>query len=151
MSSSSPSAEREAFHTRLIHAPRERLYRAFIEAEHLKNWWGPNGFTSTFEIFEPVEGGRWIFTLHGPDGIDYPNENRIAELRPNERVVVEHLADTHHFFLTIGYEAAEGGATLVSWRQVFDTAEHYERVAQFVGPANEQNLDRLAAEVEKMA
>ena len=38
--------------------------------------------------------------------------------------------------------------TEVKWRQTFDTVEHYERIAQFVASANEQNLDRLAAEVQ---
>jgi len=145
-----PTADRETRHQRFIPAPRERLYRAFILPEHLARWWGPNGFSSTFEIFEPHEGGRWTFTLHGPDGGNYPNENILAELRENERVVVEHLSDTHHFFLTIGYEEAEGG-TLVSWHQVFDSAEHFQQIAEFVRPANEQNLDRLAAEVGTMA
>jgi hypothetical protein len=40
-----------------------------------------------------------------------------------------------------------GQQTRVDWRQVFDTAEERERIAEFVIPANEQNLDRLTAEV----
>ena len=144
------TTDRESYHQRLIPASRERLYRAFVEGQQLAKWWGPNGFSSTFDIFEPRAGGRWIFTLHGPDGASYPNQNIITELVENERVVVEHLADTHHFFLTIDYKEAEGG-TLVSWHQVFDSAEHFQQIADFVRPANEQNLDRMAAVVEKMA
>jgi len=40
------------------------------------------------------------------------------------------------------------GGTEVKWRQTFDTVEHYERIAEFVAAANEQNLERLAAEVQ---
>jgi hypothetical protein len=40
-----------------------------------------------------------------------------------------------------------GDATLVNWRQTFDTVAHYERYAGFVAAANEQNLDRREAEV----
>jgi hypothetical protein len=48
--------------------------------------------------------------------------------------------------LTITLESHDRG-TRVGWRQVFDTAEHRDEVLPFVEPANEQNLDRLAAEV----
>jgi hypothetical protein len=46
---------------------------------------------------------------------------------------------------------AQGSRTVVGWRQVFDTAAERERIAEFVIEANEQNLDRLAAEVRNVA
>ena len=141
-----PTADREFVHSRLIDAPRERVFRALGEPEHLARWWGPNGFTSTFDTFEPRPGGHWRFTLHGPDGANYPNENVFREVVAPERVVLEHLSEEHHFFLTITF-AEQGNRTLVGWRQVFDTAAHKERVAPIVSQANEQNLDRLASEV----
>ena len=143
------SDDREFVHSRLIDAPQARVFRAFAEPTHLARWWGPNGFTSTFEAFEFRPGGTWRFVMHGPDGTDYPNENAFREIVTPERVVLEHLSDTHHFFLTITF-AAQGEQTLVGWRQVFDTAEHKERVAKIVLDANEQNLDRLAAEVRNV-
>ena len=140
------TADREFVHSRLIDAPRERVFKAITIPAHLARWWGPSGFSSTFDVCEPRPGGAWRFVLHGPDGANYPNENVFAEIVEPERVVVEHLSETHHFVLTITL-AAQGGKTLVGWRQVFDTAAEKKRVAQFVTPANEQNLDRLAAEV----
>ena len=141
--------DREFVHSRLIDAPQARVFRAFAEPTHLARWWGPDGFSSTFEVFEFRAGGTWRFVMHGPDGTDYPNENAFREIVTPERVVLEHLSDTHHFFLTITF-AAQGDQTLVGWRQVFDTAEHKEKVAKFVLEANEQNLDRLAAEVRNV-
>jgi uncharacterized protein YndB with AHSA1/START domain len=138
--------DREFVHARLIDAPREQVFRALAEPEHLARWWGPDGFTSTFESFDLRTGGAWRFVMHGPDGTDYPNENVFAEVVAPERVVVEHLSDTHHFFLHITF-AAQGGQTLVGWRQVFDTAAHKAQVAAMVPVANEQNLSRLASEV----
>ena len=144
------SADDRAFvHSRLIDAPQARVFRAFAEPTHLARWWGPDGFSSTFEVFEFRAGGIWRFVMHGPDGTDYPNENAFREIVTPERVVVEHLSDTHHFFLTITF-AAQGDQTLVGWRQVFDTAEQREKVAKIVLGANEQNLDRLAAEVRNV-
>jgi uncharacterized protein YndB with AHSA1/START domain len=149
MPSAGSTANREFVHSRLIDAPQARVFRAFAEPTHLARWWGPAGFSSTFEVFEFRPGGTWRFVMHGPDGTDYPNESAFREIVTPERVVVEHLSDTHHFFLTITF-AAQGDQTLVGWRQVFDTAEHKERVAKIVLEANEQNLDRLAAEVRNV-
>ena len=52
--------------------------------------------------------------------------------------------------LTIDLEA-QGSSTLVKWRQTFDTVEHYRRVLPVVSVANRQNLERLAAEVQRGA
>jgi hypothetical protein len=43
----------------------------------------------------------------------------------------------------------EAGGTRVHWCQTFDTQAHYAHIADFVATANEQNLDRLAAEVAR--
>jgi uncharacterized protein YndB with AHSA1/START domain len=138
--------ERAFIHSRLIDAPRERVFKAFSEPEHLARWWGPNGFTSTFQTFELRPGGHWRFVMHGPDGADYPNENVFMEVVAPERVVLEHLSEDHHFLMTITF-TPQGNKTLVGWRQVFDTAAHKERIAGVVAEANEQNLTRLANEV----
>jgi uncharacterized protein YndB with AHSA1/START domain len=140
------TADREFVHSRLIDAPRERVFRAFAEPAHLARWWGPNGFSNTFECFELRPGGVWRFVMHGPDGTDYPNESVFRVVSPPERIELEHLGGVHHFVMTISF-TAQGEQTLVGWRQVFDSAAHKARIAEFVAEANEQNLDRLAAEV----
>jgi uncharacterized protein YndB with AHSA1/START domain len=143
------TADREFVHSKLIDAPRERLFRAFAQPEHLAQWWGPDGFSNTFETFDLRVDGHWRFVMHGPDGTDYPNEMVFRELVVPERVVLEHLGSVHHFFLTITF-TEQAGKTLVGWRQVFDTAAHKEAIAQWVEPANEQNLSRLAFEVKNV-
>lgn len=139
------TAEREVVHSRLIDAPRERVFGAFSDPERLARWWGPAGFTSTFDEFDLRPGGAWRFVMHGPDGADYPNESVFVEVVAPECVVLEHLSG-HHFTLTITF-SAQRDQTLVGWRQVFDTAAERQRIAAVVTEANEQNLDRLAAEV----
>jgi uncharacterized protein YndB with AHSA1/START domain len=140
--------DREFTHSSLIEAPPEGVFAAIADPARLARWWGPDGFSSTFEAFDFRPGGRWRFVMHGPDGTDYPNENRFAEIVPGQRVVVEHVAKDHHFILTITL-TREGAGTRVGWRQVFDTAEHKNRVAAIVTKANEQNLSRLSAEVRR--
>jgi uncharacterized protein YndB with AHSA1/START domain len=144
----SSTADREFVHSRVIDAPRERVFRAVADPTHLARWWGPSGFSSTFAEFDFRPGGTWRFVLHGPDGKDYPNHNVFLEVLEPQRIVVEHVVG-HHFVLTITL-ADDGGKTRVGWRQVFDTAAERERIAPIVVQANEENLDRLAAEVRNV-
>ncbi|MEJ6022232.1 SRPBCC family protein [Ramlibacter sp. PS4R-6] len=145
------TADRECVHSRLIDAPPARVFKAIADPTHLTRWFGPAGFSSTFHEFDFRPGGLWRVDLHGPDGKDYPNEYVFLDVVEPQRVVIEHLSPDggHHFLLTITL-AREGEGTRVGWRQVFDTAEHRDKVAAFVLPANEQNLDRLQAEVHNV-
>jgi uncharacterized protein YndB with AHSA1/START domain len=141
-------AGREFVHARLIDAPPERVFEAFRDPARLARWWGPDGFSNTFDTFEFHNGGLWRLVMHGPDGSDYPNLSKFADIVAPERIVVDHLSG-HHFRLTISF-TAQDGRTLVGWHQLFDTAEERARIAPFVIPANEQNLARLAAEVARL-
>jgi|WetSurMetagenome_2_1015567.scaffolds.fasta_scaffold434974_2 uncharacterized protein YndB with AHSA1/START domain len=142
-----PSGDRAHVTQRTIDAPRELVYCAFCNPEQLARWWGPDGFTNAFREFDLRVGGYWRFTMHGPDGKDYPNESCFLDVVPNERVVIEHFSG-HHFILTITFTSV-GNATVVGWRQLFDTVQHYRQIAAFVAQANEQNLNRLEAEVRR--
>lgn len=117
------------------------------DAARISRWWGPAGFTNTIHEFEFRPGGMWRLTMHGPDGKNYPNESRFTRVAADEVFEIEHL-NGHHFLLTMELEPKDGG-TEVKWRQTFDSVEHYARIAQFVASANEQNLERLAVEVQR--
>jgi uncharacterized protein YndB with AHSA1/START domain len=148
MSDGAPTADREFVHSRVIDAPRERVFKAIGDPARLARWWGPKGFSNTFEAFDFRPGGAWRLVMHGPDGTNYPNESVFVEVKAPERVVLDHLSG-HHFRMTITL-AERGNQTVVGWHQVFDTAAERERIAPFVVEANEQNLDRLAAEVRRV-
>jgi uncharacterized protein YndB with AHSA1/START domain len=143
-----PAGDRDIVNTRLLDAPRERVFRAWTEPAHLARWWGPKGFTSTFQVFEPRPGGAWRFVMHGPDGKDYPNESVFEVVRPD--LIVFHHLSGHHFELTATL-AAQGDRTRLTFRMRFDSAAERDRVKEFVVDANEQNLDRLEAELSRMA
>lgn len=135
--------------TRSMHlaATPAQVFAAMSNPSRVARWWGPAGFTNTIHEFEFRAGGRWLLTMHGPDGKDYPNEGRFTRVVEDQLFEIEHL-NGHHFLLTIELVPVDGG-TEVKWRQTFDTAEHYERIAEFVASANAQNLERLAAEVQR--
>lgn len=124
----------------LPYTPSE-IYGAFASADLLALWWGPDGFSNTFEIFEFTEGGRWKFVMHGPDGGIYPNESLFEELVPDTKIVIHHDCPPN-FKLTVQLTPFIGG-TRLTWEQVFDDAVTAQAVKERVGSANEQNIDRL--------
>jgi uncharacterized protein YndB with AHSA1/START domain len=128
-----------------VAATPAQVFAAMSDPVRIARWWGPDGFTNTIHQFDFRPGGSWLLTMHGPDGKDYPNESRFTRIVSDELFEIEHI-NGHHFTLTIELQSS-GTGTQVHWRQTFDTVEHYQRIAQFVAGANEQNLQRLAAEV----
>jgi uncharacterized protein YndB with AHSA1/START domain len=131
--------------SRKIPATPEQVFAAIRTPERLAKWWGPAGFTNTFALCEFKPGGRWVFIMHGPDGTNYPNENVFVEIEENSKVVIDHIPFPQ-FRLTITLTAS-GEGTLVAWHQLLADSEFAAKVAHIIVPANEQNLDRLTAEV----
>jgi uncharacterized protein YndB with AHSA1/START domain len=129
--------------SRVLPHPREKVFEAFARSELLARWWGPDGFTNTFELFEFEPGGRWKFVMHGPTGANYPNESVFRELGAPSKIVVEHVSPPH-FVLTVTLTAHDAG-TRVDWEQAFGDSAVAANVKHIVEPANEQNLDRLAS------
>jgi len=81
--------------------------------------------------------------MHGPDGANYPNESVFREIQPDTKIVIEHVVQPW-FRLTVTL-TARGDRTHLSWVQEFENPETAARVRLVCEPANEQNLDRLAA------
>lgn len=142
-----PIDKRSDSRSRFIAATPAQVFAAISDPARVARWWGPDGFTNTIHQFDFQADGTWLLTMHGPDGQDYPNESHFTRIVPSELVEIEHLSG-HHFILSIALRPFEQG-TQVHWRQIFDTVAHYEQIAQFVAGANEQNLQRLAAEVSR--
>ncbi|WP_165075318.1 SRPBCC family protein [Paludisphaera rhizosphaerae] len=131
---------------REIPAIPSAVFAAFRDPVRLARWWGPDGFTNTFETFEFQPGGRWVFVMHGPTGANYDNESRFETIVPDEQVVIRHVSQPH-FRLTVTLQEQPAG-TLLLWEQAFDDDDVAKAVRHIVEPANEQNLDRLSAEVQ---
>jgi uncharacterized protein YndB with AHSA1/START domain len=90
--------------SREIAAPVAQVFAAIADPQRLARWWGPAGFTNTFNVCEFKNGGRWSFVMHGPDGTDYANESVFAEIEAPHKVVVQHESEPR-FRLTISLGA----------------------------------------------
>lgn len=141
-------SDREIVTTRLINAPRARVWEAFTDPDQLSQWWGPNGFTTTTESMEFKVGGVWKYMMHGPDGTDYPNKIIYDEIVVPEKLMYRHSDDGGNldvsFVSTITFEEQDG-KTLVTMRAVFVTAEERDRVGREYGAVEgaKQTLGRL--------
>jgi len=67
-----PAADREIVITRVFEAPRELVWRAWADPEHVAQLWGPEGFTTRVTDLDLRPGGRWRYVMVGPDGAEYP-------------------------------------------------------------------------------
>lgn len=133
---------REIRITRTLKAPIELVWEVWTNPEHIAQWWGPNGFSSTIHKMEVEEGGEWQLTMHGPDGTNYPNKSVYKEIVPHKKIVFEHF--NPHFITTVLFES-KGEETKIDWSMLFDTAELRDIVvkAHKADEGLKQNVEKL--------
>jgi uncharacterized protein YndB with AHSA1/START domain len=107
-------------------------------------------FTNTFYEFDLKPGGRWRFTMHGPDGVNYPNESVFVEIVAFERIVFRHVVPPR--FLATATFDERGNKTLLTWRMLFETSKLRDAVIDKHNAAEglKQNLDKLGEYLLKM-
>lgn len=142
-----PTGSPELVSARVFPFPAEALFAAFEDPRRLARWWGPAGARNEFAEFDLRAGGKWRSTMTMPDGARYPMDKTFVEVARPRRIVVAHHQAGHDFTMTMDYEEVSGG-TRLTWRTRFATPEQLAAVEQAFAAANEQNFDRLAAEMD---
>jgi uncharacterized protein YndB with AHSA1/START domain len=148
MKTKNGSDSKVIFNSRLINSSPAKIFSAFSDPEHLRNWWGPEGFSNTFNEFDFSEGGVWNFVMHGPDGRDYLNKSIFRKIIIAEKIIIEHT-NAPRFILTITLDQ-EGNKTRVGWSMLFESIEMRNNIATYAVEANEQNFDRLESVIALM-
>lgn len=143
------SPDCEIVTSRVLNHARELVYRAWSEPEHLKIWWGPNGFTNTFNEFNFNVGGKWSFIMHGPDKGNYPNECEFIKIEKPTLIAWKRHSKPL-FQVVVTFEEIAATKTKVVFKQIFDTVEECNKIRKFVIDKNEENFDRLEVELQKM-
>lgn len=154
--SASSTIDREIVIERVFDAPRELVWEAWTNPEHVAKWWGPNGFTTTIKKMDFRVGGVWKLTMHGPDGKDYPNSSVFREIVRPERIVFAHGGrreggPSANFLSTWTFEEL-GNQTRVTMRLLFDTPAERDLVIREFGAVEggKQTFARLAEYLEKV-
>jgi len=144
-----PKDKPQIITTRLIAAPRELLWKLLTSPEHLQHFWGPDGFTNSYQQFDLHVGGRAAFTMHGPDGKDWPNRFKFLQVEPPHLLVFEHdggedWPEEHRFINEIEL-IEETGKTRLTMKLTVSSIERRDALATFAVDGGLQNVDRLAA------
>ncbi len=74
------TAASEAVLTRVIDAPRARVFDAWTDPARLASWWGPHGVTTAVCRTDPRPGGRYRIVMRAPDGTEYPTKGVYTEV-----------------------------------------------------------------------
>ncbi len=124
-----PASDRELVLTRLIDAPREKLFRAWTEPELLKQWFAPLPWTTPHAEMDLRPGGSSLIVMRGPDGKEFPNPGVVLEVVKNEKLVFTDAytkawePSAKPFMTAIITFADEGGKTRYTARVLHWTAE----------------------------
>jgi uncharacterized protein YndB with AHSA1/START domain len=139
--------------TRVFDAPRTLVFDAWTDSKHIARWYGPRGFSITTHSMDLRPGGVWLFDMHGPDGVDYPNKITYLEIVKPERLVYDHHdKGTPGYFQTTVTFAEQGDKTRLTMRMLFQSKAERETVVKTynaIEGAN-QTLERLGEQLEKM-
>jgi uncharacterized protein YndB with AHSA1/START domain len=140
----------EIVSSRIVNFPRELVFAAWTDPNHLKNWWGPAGFTNTFNEFDLRPGGKWSFIMHGPERGNYHNECEFIKIEEPSLIAWQRLSKPI-FQVMATFEEISGSQTKIIFRMLFNSADECRKVKPFAVDKNEENFDRLESELAKMA
>lgn len=133
--------------TRVYDAPVALVWDAWTNLEHVSKWWGPRGFTLTTHSKDLRAGGIWHYTMHGPDGTDYPNKTKYHEVVPEARLVYDHGGYDDRkplFHVTVDFKEVSG-KTCMDMVATLETAEAAQKMREFIKSAGgNATWDRLA-------
>lgn len=137
----------ELYIDRIYDAPVKMVWDAWVDPKQVAKWWGPRGFTLTTKSKDVKPGGQWIYTMHGPDGVNYSNITTFHEVEKYSRLVYDHGANENQpplFRVTVNFTEV-GGKTKMEMTIALATAEAAKETKKFIKAAGGNSTwDRLA-------
>lgn len=128
-------------------APLQAVWDAWTDPAQAAQWWGPRGFTLTTHSKDVRTGGSWVYTMHGPDGTDYPNKAVYLEVEPLAKLVYDHGGNDEQppmFRVTVLFAEVDG-KTSMDMRMSLPSPEAAAQTRQFIRQAGgDATWDRLA-------
>jgi uncharacterized protein YndB with AHSA1/START domain len=143
-------AERTMVIQRVIKAPVPLVWGAWMNAESLPKWWGPDGFSCRTSRIDLRAGGEWVFDMIGPDGTVFPNHHKYGAVIPEARLdYTLHWGENgpKHADAWATFDDI-GGATRVTLGMVMATAKEFHDAKGFGAvELGQQTLGKLARAV----
>ena len=93
-SNAGKTAATELVITRVFDAPRELVWKAWTDPEHMMRWWGPATFTAPVIQMDLRVGGKYLWCMRSAEGQEYWTTGVYLEIVPPEKLVyTDHFAD----------------------------------------------------------
>jgi uncharacterized protein YndB with AHSA1/START domain len=138
---------------RVYNAPVELVWECYTEVKHKANWWGPRGFTISTKSKDLRPGGNWVYTMHGPDGKDWPNFTTYHVVDKYSKLVYDHgasAADQKPLFrVTVTFEELNGKTTMEMTMALESEAAAKEISKHIKQAGGNSTWDRLAEYLEE--
>ena len=138
--------------TRIYDAPVKAVWDAWTDTEQVSQWWGPRGFTITTHSKNLKPGGNWDYTMHGPDGVDYPNKTKYLEVEKHSKLVYDHGGNDERaplFRVTVLFSETNG-KTKMDMSMALPTAEAANETRKIIQKhGGNSTWDRLAEYLDK--
>lgn len=149
------SLDREIVLSRVLDAPRELVFKAWTDKDHVTKWFAPKGFSTETKEIDVRVGGRWRFVLKGPDGKQWDSRIVYLEILAPERIVFDHGSDKDddetRFRVTLTFDQQSDGKTVVTLRQLHPTKAQRDAGVGFGAvEIGYTTLAKLAEHVERM-
>lgn len=136
---------------RVFDAPLKLVWDAWTDPKKAAKWWGPRGFSITTKSKDLRPGGKWIYTMHGPDGVDYPNVTTYFVVEPLKRLEYDHGANENQkalFRVNVLFSESEGKTTM-KMTMTFESPEFAKQMSGFIKQAGGNSTwDRLGEYLE---
>jgi uncharacterized protein YndB with AHSA1/START domain len=114
---------RELIHVRVLNAPRALVWEVWTSPNHLREWWGPDGFSLTNNSIDVKAGGSWHFIMHG-FGRDFINKVNYLEVIEPSFLSYHHGDDEGKISFTVSVTMEDlGNKTRLTIRSVFESSE----------------------------
>jgi uncharacterized protein YndB with AHSA1/START domain len=136
---------------RVYEAPVKVVWDAWTDLQQVEQWWGPRGFTVTTKSKDLQPNGKWLYTMHGPDGTAYPNITTYHVVLKYEKLVYDHGGNDEReklFTVSVTFKENQGKTTM---RMVYTlpNAEEAKKTKHLIKQANGHSTwDRLGEFLE---
>jgi uncharacterized protein YndB with AHSA1/START domain len=132
-------------HTRILDAPRDLVWEVWTTPEHIKEWWGPDGFSLTTKSMSVEPGKNWVSIMHGW-GRDFDSKVEYVEVKKPSFLSYKHFGESEDYDFTVSvlFEEAEG-KTLLTMKSTFKSKAIIEELNRRVNAieGGKQTLNRL--------
>ena len=147
--------DREIVLSRVIAVPRNLVFKAWTDPQHLPHWFGPAGFKVETQEIDIRAGGRWRFVLVAPDGTRYDHRMVFLKVEAPYLLEVDHGTykddDPGRFRMIVTFDEQSDGKTVITLRQLHPTSAQRDATIGFGAvELGYQTLDKLALHLAAM-